>query len=152
MLSYTLLLLTLSTFLPIGLSRRGSGIHGIHSTGPSTTCSVDDGTSKSVAPFADDSWVSTMTSCLDELNNPSWNGTECVPKDSNGNQLGPTFGFYKVNDSYFKDAVDCWNQCEDCLRREISNKWAVTTHCGCSVDHFGPGIKSHCGMGFDYGT
>lgn len=93
-----------------------------------------------------------MQGCLENLDNDNWDGAECVPNNGNGTQIGPTFGFYKSHDSYFTDAQDCYNQCEDCLARGITAMWAVTTHCDYEANHFGPGIKSHCGMGFDYGT
>lgn len=93
-----------------------------------------------------------MTSCLDSLNANSWNGAECTPTAANGTQLGPNFGFYKSHSDLFHDAVDCWNQCSPCLQQGIDANLAVTTHCDYTVPILGPGIKAHCGMGFDYGT
>ena len=77
------------------------------------------------------------------------NGTECVPKAEKGTLLEPTFGLFKGTDGYH-DAVDCYNQCSNCLTEEIKTHQGATTSCK-YVWRKDDGMKyDTCTVGFDY--
>lgn len=110
------------------------------------TCSAPSTTAQ-VVPFAQDpAWVANMTTCLNEMSNSDWNGAECKPADANGVALGPSFGFYKVDDDG-GDGQTCFNDCQACLAAGINASLAVSTSC-----KYGSKEDGYCIMGFNYGT
>ena len=86
------------------------------------------------------------------MNSSSWDGNLCTPaypaisKDLNPR---PNFLFWKAHGHSFKDAQDCYNQCESCLLSGIQNGLAVTTSCHYAAYTVGY-KKATCQMGFDY--
>lgn len=156
----TSFLWALGTHLPLALSAPGLAPRGsvgrfqtIHDK-TETTCSATTSTAD-VVPFAQNQyWVDAMTDCLGDLYTGTWAGTECAPKDDQGNPLGPTFGFWKgeTHHSSAEDAYDCWTQCSGCLQEGINNHRAVTTSCQFKTYAWaGPAVIWTCNMGFDYG-
>lgn len=110
------------------------------------TCSAPSTTAQ-VVPFAQDpAWIANMTTCLNEMSNSDWNGAECKPADANGVALGPSFGFYKVDDDG-GDGQTCFNDCQACLAAGINASLAVSTSC-----KYGSKEDGYCIMGFNYGT
>ena len=106
-------------------------------------CSADTSDAAVVDFATTPAWNTSMSDCLGELNNEDWNGAECVPKDGQGQALGPAFGFYKGGKN--NNGLNCYEYCAPCLQLGIANQRAVTTSCQW-------GDKSwSCWMGFNYG-
>lgn len=153
----------MGSLLPIalgapGLAPRGSvgrfqNHHNIHDK-TETICSAHTSTADVVAFANNSEWVNAMTGCLTRLDNDNWEGYKCAPGDSQGNPLGPTFGFYKgeTHHSSPDDASDCYTQCSGCLQDGINDHRAVTTSCQFKTYAWaGPAVLWTCDMGFDYG-
>ncbi|KAL8997777.1 MAG: hypothetical protein Q9169_003026 [Polycauliona sp. 2 TL-2023] len=135
-----LFLLTISTFFTTSLA--------------GLWCSADDSTAAVTDWAAAESWKVSMLVCLESLHYTGWQGRRCFPtynldpamdRDPNPH---PTFSFWKTGARQFRDAKDCWEQCQSCLRRGIQAGRAVKTQCNYQAS--GLSLGRTCEMGFNY--
>lgn len=118
-----------------------------------TTCSANDAGDEP-AWVINPAWATNMTSCLSQLDNNGWEGVECQPALADGTKLGPSFGFYKGEDSWNgvgDTGSSCYTHCAPCLLQGINDNQAQTTSC---VNEYTTklGVSKHkCYMGFNYG-
>ncbi|KAL8728939.1 MAG: hypothetical protein Q9166_005034 [cf. Caloplaca sp. 2 TL-2023] len=116
-------------------------------------CSADTSDAYVTDWAATDAWKISMLSCLQFMATSGWRGTRCFPtyaQTSRDPNPHPTFSFWKAHAIQFRDPKDCYEKCQDCLRRGIMAGKAVTTQCNYQARR--ATLGSTCEMGFEYDT